>query len=61
MRKQVTEIKRRAGAMSIFLLGPQIAPSIGPVLGGVFASQTSYRWIFGFLGRYIPLVTSNAF
>jgi MFS family permease len=42
--------------MSIFLLGPQIAPSLGPVIGGVLAGETSYRWIFGFLGMLSLLV-----
>ncbi|KAI1082064.1 major facilitator superfamily transporter [Whalleya microplaca] len=43
-----TEPKRRAFAMSIFLIGPQFGPVLGPVLGGALASA-SWRWIFGFL------------
>lgn len=45
----IFEPKKRAFAMSIFLIGPQCGPILGPVLGGVFAEQTSWRWIFGFL------------
>jgi len=49
---QVLEPKKRAFGMSIFLLGPQCGPILGPVIGGAFAGQTSWRWIFGFLGEY---------
>ncbi|CAG8960555.1 hypothetical protein HYFRA_00013378 [Hymenoscyphus fraxineus] len=45
----VTEVKHRAAAMSIFLLGPQCGPIFGPMLGGLFAGLTTWRWIFGFL------------
>ncbi|KAH6603633.1 hypothetical protein Trco_008408 [Trichoderma cornu-damae] len=45
----ITEPKRRATAMSLFLLGPQCGPVLGPVLGGAFAGQATWRWIFGFL------------
>nr|XP_036582855.1 putative dityrosine transporter [Colletotrichum truncatum]KAF6791751.1 putative dityrosine transporter [Colletotrichum truncatum] len=44
----VTEPKKRATAMSIFLIGPQLGPVLGPVLGGALA-EASWRWIFGFL------------
>ncbi|EQK99451.1 MFS transporter [Ophiocordyceps sinensis CO18] len=45
----VTEPKRRATAMSIFLLGPQCGPIIGPALGAALTGEVSWRWIFGFL------------
>ncbi|KAL1837216.1 hypothetical protein VTJ49DRAFT_4117 [Mycothermus thermophilus] len=45
---QITEPKGRAFAMSVFLIGPQCGPIIGPVLGGAFA-EANWRWIFGFL------------
>ncbi|KAF6819743.1 putative dityrosine transporter [Colletotrichum sojae] len=44
----VTEPKKRATAMSIFLIGPQLGPVLGPVLGGAL-TLGSWRWIFGFL------------
>ncbi|KAL2272069.1 hypothetical protein VTJ83DRAFT_1440 [Remersonia thermophila] len=44
----ITEPKGRAFAMSVFLIGPQCGPIIGPVLGGAFA-EANWRWIFGFL------------
>ena len=46
----VTEPRRRASALSIFLLGPQIGPILGPLIGGQFAMPARWRWIFGFLG-----------
>lgn len=51
MRVEITEPKRRATAMSIFLLGPQCGPIIGPALGAALTGEVSWRWIFGFLGR----------
>ncbi|KAK0671255.1 putative transporter [Cercophora samala] len=44
----ITEPKKRAFAMSIFLMGPQCGPVLGPVLGGALA-EANWRWIFGFL------------
>ena len=31
------------------LCGPNVAPSLGPVLGGVLADRAGWRWIFWFL------------
>ncbi|QKX55484.1 uncharacterized protein TRUGW13939_02577 [Talaromyces rugulosus] len=45
----ITEPKRRARAMSYFLLGPQCGPILGPIIGGALAGGASWRWIFGFL------------
>ncbi|KAK4460448.1 putative transporter [Cladorrhinum samala] len=44
----ITGPKRRAFAMSIFLMGPQCGPIIGPLLGGALA-EADWRWMFGFL------------
>ncbi|TDZ22424.1 Multidrug transporter DTR1 [Colletotrichum orbiculare MAFF 240422] len=44
----VTEPKKRASAMAVFLIGPQLGPVLGPVLGGAL-TVASWRWIFGFL------------
>lgn len=49
---KVTEPKSRGKIMSCFLLGPQLGPVLGPVLGGAIAGGASWRWIFGFLGKY---------
>jgi multidrug resistance protein len=48
----ITEPRSRASALSIFLLGPQVGPIIGPLIGGQLAESSTWRWIFGFLGKY---------
>lgn len=35
--------------MGILGCGPNVAPSLGPVLGGVLAQMAGWRWTFGFL------------
>ncbi|KAE8325969.1 major facilitator superfamily domain-containing protein [Aspergillus sergii] len=45
----ITEPKRRARAISYFMLGPQCGPILGPILGGAIVGQASWRWIFAFL------------
>ena len=35
--------------VGIVLCGPNVAPSLGPVLGGVLADCAGWRWIFWFL------------
>ncbi|KAA8641751.1 Dityrosine transporter 1 [Aspergillus tanneri] len=45
----ITEPKRRARAMSYFMLGPQCGPILGPILGGALAGNVSWRWVFALL------------
>ncbi|KAI9873713.1 MAG: hypothetical protein M1830_010695 [Pleopsidium flavum] len=39
----------RGSYNGIMLCGPNTAPSLGPVLGGVLAERAGWRWIFWFL------------
>ena len=39
----------RGGYVGIVLCGPNVAPSLGPVLGGVLANEAGWRWMFWFL------------
>ena len=45
----ITESSERGAYMGIFGCGPNVAPSLGPILGGVLAQKAGWRWIFGFL------------
>ncbi|OJJ57128.1 hypothetical protein ASPSYDRAFT_155660 [Aspergillus sydowii CBS 593.65] len=45
----IFEPARRASALAIFLLGPQLGPVLGPLIGGQFATESRWRWAFGFL------------
>ncbi|KAL3475932.1 major facilitator superfamily domain-containing protein [Aspergillus californicus] len=45
----IFEPARRASALAIFLLGPQLGPILGPLIGGQFATESQWRWAFGFL------------
>ncbi len=45
----ITEPSERGAYMGILGCGPNVAPSLGPVLGGVLAQKAGWRWIFGFL------------
>ncbi|RMZ72080.1 major facilitator superfamily transporter [Pyrenophora seminiperda CCB06] len=45
----ITEPARRASALSWFLMGPQLGPLLGPFIGGQFATESRWRWVFGFL------------
>ena len=39
----------RGSYVGAVLCGPNVAPSLGPVLGGVLAERAGWRWIFWFL------------
>ncbi|KAI0421771.1 major facilitator superfamily transporter [Xylaria grammica] len=39
----------RGSYVGIFALGPNVAPPLGPVIGGVIAAKLGWRWIFWFL------------
>ena len=45
----ITESSERGAYMGIVGCGPNAAPSLGPVLGGVLAYEAGWRWTFGFL------------
>ena len=39
----------RGSYVGAVLCGPNVAPSLGPVIGGALADQVAWRWIFWFL------------
>lgn len=45
----ITEPANRASALAWFLMGPQLGPILGPLIGGQFATESKWRWVFGFL------------
>ncbi|OQV09423.1 hypothetical protein CLAIMM_13548 [Cladophialophora immunda] len=42
----ITESSERGSYMGILGCGPNVAPGLGPVLGGVLAEKAGWRWIF---------------
>ncbi|KAI1263639.1 major facilitator superfamily transporter [Xylariaceae sp. FL1019] len=50
----LTTMKERGTAISIWSLGPLLGPSIGPIAGGFIAEYLTWRWIF-----YILLIVSG--
>jgi MFS family permease len=58
----ITEPAKRASALSWFLMGPQLGPILGPLIGGQLASETRWRWVFGFLSvACIPVYLAIVF
>jgi MFS family permease len=45
----IVEPAKRASALAIFLLGVQLAPAFGPLIGSLFVDESRWRWIFGSL------------
>ena len=45
----IAESSERGAYMGILCSGPNAAPSLGPVLGGVLVHEAGWRWNFGFL------------
>ncbi|KAJ2982913.1 hypothetical protein NUW58_g6342 [Xylaria curta] len=42
----------RGSYVGLFNLGPNVAPPLGPVIGGVIAAKLGWRWIFWFLAIF---------
>ncbi|KAI4126236.1 MAG: hypothetical protein LQ338_003861, partial [Usnochroma carphineum] len=40
---------KRGKAMAIFIMGPTLGPSFGPVIGGYLAQAAGWRWVFWLL------------
>ncbi|KAK7953652.1 Major facilitator superfamily transporter, partial [Apiospora saccharicola] len=53
----ISKIEERGSYVGILLLMTDIAPSLGPVFGGVLVQQAGWRWIFWFL----VILTSSHF
>lgn len=45
----ITESSDRGAYMGIFGIGAHVVPGIGPIIGGFFAREAGWHWIFGFL------------
>lgn len=45
----ITESSERGAYMGILGCGPNVAPSLGPAIGGILTDKAGWRWIFGFL------------
>ncbi|KAH7323207.1 major facilitator superfamily transporter [Stachybotrys elegans] len=41
--------EERGSYVGILLLGPNVAPPVGPILGGILAARLGWHWIFRFL------------
>lgn len=39
------QVSERGGAMTIWMLGPMVGPSIAPVIGGFVAESIGWRWV----------------
>ena len=42
--------EERGSYVGAVLCGPNVAPSLGPIIGGVMAQKAGWRWIFWLLG-----------
>ncbi|TVY84063.1 Efflux pump radE [Lachnellula suecica] len=38
--------EKRGAAMAVWGMGPQLAPSVGPIIGGFLAEAEGWRWVF---------------
>ncbi|KAI8712974.1 MFS domain-containing protein [Fusarium sp. LHS14.1] len=45
----ITAVNERGGFVGILLVMTDIAPSLGPVIGGAITNELGWRWIFWFL------------
>ncbi|KJK75173.1 hypothetical protein H634G_09519 [Metarhizium anisopliae BRIP 53293] len=45
----ITTRAERGSYVGIFLIGPNVAPPVGPVLGGILTAKLGWKWIFWML------------
>ncbi|KAK4446922.1 efflux pump rade [Podospora aff. communis PSN243] len=57
----LTTLKERGTAMSVWSLGPLLGPSIGPVAGGFLSQAEGWRWIFWVLAITSGVITAAGF
>lgn len=57
----VTDImpqEKRGKAMAIFIMGPTLGPSFGPIIGGYLAQAAGWRWVFWLLAIALGVMTA---
>ncbi len=52
-------VERRGLALSLYMFGPILGPSVGPLVGGYLTDTLGWRWIFWSLAIVVSIMTTN--